>query len=170
VAEQGRALGCSVERDRVGNVLLRKPAPRGEEARPTVALQAHVDMVCEKNEGTAHDFSRDPIDVVRDGDVLRARGTTLGADNGVGVAAALAALAEPGLRHGPLEVLVTVDEETGLTGANGIEPGWLRARFLLNLDSEEEGELTDVHTPDEHVSIPSVARFYRHLTAVLERL
>jgi dipeptidase D len=142
VAEQGRALGCSVERDAVGNVLLRKAAARGEEGRPTVALQAHVDMVCEKNEGTAHDFAEDPIPLVRDGDLLRARGTTLGADNGVGVAAALAVLAEPRLRHGPLEVLVTVDEETGLTGANGIQPGWLRARYLLNLDSEEEGELT----------------------------
>jgi len=142
VAEQGPALGCQVERDGVGNVLLRKPAARGQEARPTVALQAHVDMVCEKNEGTTHDFARDPIEVVRDGDVLRARGTTLGADDGIGVAAALAALAEPGLRHGPLEVLVTVDEETGLSGANGIQPGWLRARYLLNLDSEEEGELT----------------------------
>ncbi len=142
VAEQGRALGCAVERDRVGNVLLRKPPAAGQEGRAAVALQAHVDMVCEKNEGTPHDFARDPIAVERDGDVLRARGTTLGADDGIGVAAALAALAEPGLRHGPLEVLVTVDEETGLTGANGIQPGWLRARYLLNLDSEEEGELT----------------------------
>jgi len=142
VAAQGRALGCEVEVDEVGNVLLRKAASAGRAERPGVALQAHVDMVCEKNEGTAHDFARDPIPVYRDGDVLRARGTTLGADDGIGVAAALAALATPGLAHGPLEVLVTIDEETGLTGANAVRPGWLRSRYLLNLDSEEEGELT----------------------------
>lgn len=142
VAEQGRALGLEVEQDGVGNVLLRKAAARGREGRPVVALQAHVDMVCEKNEGTPHDFERDPIDVWRDGEVLRARGTTLGADNGVGVAAALAVLADRELAHGPLEVLVTVDEETGLTGAHAVRPGWLAARYLLNLDSEEEGELT----------------------------
>ncbi|MHB8878209.1 MAG: aminoacyl-histidine dipeptidase, partial [Myxococcaceae bacterium] len=88
VGEQGRALGCEVERDRVGNVLLRKKASKGREGRPAIALQAHVDMVCEKNEATAHDFSKDPIAMVLDGDLLRARGTTLGADNGVGVAAA----------------------------------------------------------------------------------
>lgn len=142
VAEQGRALGCEVERDAAGNVLLRQRAAPGQEGRPTVALQAHADMVCEKNEGTVHDFERDPIDVYRDGDVLRARGTTLGADNGIGVAAALAVLGDRELRHGPLEVLVTVDEETGLTGANALRPGWLVAKYLLNLDSEEEGELT----------------------------
>lgn len=142
VAEQGRALGCEVLRDAVGNVLLRAKASPGREGRPGVALQAHVDMVCEKNEGTAHDFSKDPIQVVRDGDWLRAKGTTLGADNGIGVAAALAVLASPDVPHPPLEVLVTIDEETGLTGANGLQPGWLRSKFLLNLDSEEEGELT----------------------------
>jgi dipeptidase D len=99
-------------------------------------------MVCEQNEGTGHDFTRDPIRVVRDGDVLKASGTTLGADNGVGVCAALAVLADPALVHGPLEVLVTVDEETGLTGAGNVRPGWLKAKYLLNLDSEEEGILT----------------------------
>jgi dipeptidase D len=142
VAEQGRALGCQVEQDEVGNVLIRKPAAPGREDRPTVALQAHVDMVCEQNEGTGHDFTRDPLRLVRDGDVLKATGTTLGADNGVGVCAALAALADPALAHGPLEVLITVDEETGLTGAGNIRPGWLKAKYLLNLDSEEEGILT----------------------------
>jgi dipeptidase D len=142
VAEQGRALGCEVELDAVGNVLLRKGAAPGQERRSTVALQAHADMVCEKNEGTPHDFERDPIDAHADGDFVRARGTTLGADNGVGLAAALALLADRDLRHGPLEVLVTVDEETGLTGAKAIRPGWLRAQVLLNLDSEEQGELT----------------------------
>lgn len=142
VLEQGRALGCQAERDAVGNVLLRKAASPGKEGRPGVALQCHVDMVCEKNEGTPHDFTRDPIRVRRDGDVLRATGTTLGADNGIGVAAGLAVLADRSLSHPPLELLVTIDEETGLTGANGLQGGWLRAATLLNLDSEEEGELT----------------------------
>lgn len=142
VVEVARAAGCEVARDAVGNALLRKPASKGREDRAPIALQAHVDMVCEKNEGTPHDFARDPIAVHRDGDVVRARGTTLGADNGIGVAAALAVLTATDLVHPALEVLVTVDEETGLTGANGLQPGWLRARRLLNLDSEEEGELT----------------------------
>lgn len=142
VAAQGRALGCEVEQDAVGNVLIRKPATPGREQRPTVALQAHVDMVCEQNEGTGHDFTRDPIRLVLDGDLLRAKGTTLGADNGIGVCAALAVLADQTIPHGPVEVLVTVDEETGLTGANNVRPGWLKAKYLLNLDSEEEGILT----------------------------
>lgn len=142
VADQGRALGLEVETDDVGNVLIRKPGSPGHTGAPVVAMQAHVDMVCEKNEGTAHDFATDPIRVRRDGDVLRATGTTLGADDGIGVAAGLAALAEPGLVHPPLELLVTVDEESGLTGANALRGGWLRARYLLNLDSEEEGHVT----------------------------
>jgi dipeptidase D len=99
-------------------------------------------MVCEQNEGTGHDFASDPIRLVRDGDMLKAAGTTLGADNGVGVCAALAALAEGNLAHGPLEALITVDEETGLSGAGSVRPGWLKAKYLLNLDSEEEGVLT----------------------------
>ena len=102
VAEQGRALGCEVEQDAVGNVLIRKPAAPGREQSPTVALQAHVDMVCEQNEGTGHDFTRDPIQLVRDGDLIRAAGTTLGADNGIGVCAALAVLARKDLQHGPV--------------------------------------------------------------------
>ena len=142
VAAQGRALGLEVEQDAVGNVLIRKPATAGREQRPVIALQGHMDMVCEQNEGTGHDFTRDPIRLVRDGDMLRAAGTTLGADNGVGVCAALAVLASPDLAHGPLEVLVTVDEETGLTGASNVQPNWMRAKYLLNLDSEEEGILT----------------------------
>lgn len=142
VADQARALGCAVERDAVGNVIIRKAAAPGREGRPTTCLQAHVDMVCEKNEGTDHDFSKDPIQVWRDGDLLRARGTTLGADNGIGVCAALAVLASKEVDHGPLEVLVTIDEETGLTGANGLPAGLLQAKYLVNLDSEEEGFLT----------------------------
>jgi dipeptidase D len=142
VADQARALGCDVERDVVGNVIIRKKATPGREGRPTTCLQAHVDMVCEKNEGTDHDFTQDPIQVWKDGDLLRARGTTLGADNGIGVAAALAVLASQDIAHGPIEALITIDEETGLTGANGLQPGRLKAKFLLNLDSEEEGYLT----------------------------
>jgi dipeptidase D len=142
VADQARALGCDVERDAVGNVIIRKQATPGREGRPTTCLQAHVDMVCEQNEGTDHDFTRDPIQVWRDGDLLRARGTTLGADNGIGVAATLAVLASRDIAHGPLEALVTIDEETGLTGANGLQAGRLKAKYLLNLDSEEEGYLT----------------------------
>jgi dipeptidase D len=142
VADTGRALGLSVERDAVGNVLLRKPASPGKEGAPTVAMQAHVDMVCEKNEDVIHDFTRDPIRLRREGDLLRATGTTLGADDGIGVAGGLALLADPTLVHGPLELLVTIDEETGLTGANELAGGWLRARYLLNLDSEEEGTVT----------------------------
>ncbi|HEY3400313.1 MAG TPA: aminoacyl-histidine dipeptidase [Geothrix sp.] len=142
VADQAKALGCDVERDDVGNVIIRKKATAGKEGHPTVCLQAHVDMVCEKNEGTDHDFTKDPIQVWKDGDLLRAKGTTLGADNGIGVAAALAALASKDIAHGPIEALITIDEETGLTGANGLQPGRLKAKFLLNLDSEEEGFLT----------------------------
>lgn len=142
VAEQARAAGCEVEQDAAGNVLARKKATPGMEGAPVVALQSHVDMVCEKNEGTPHDFTRDPIDVRLDGDQVRARGTTLGADNGLGVAAALALLSSTGVPHGPLEAVFTVDEETGLTGAQALRKGWLRARYLLNLDSEREGEVT----------------------------
>ena len=142
VADQARALGCEVSQDEVGNVIIRKAATAGRENAPMTALQAHVDMVCEKNEGTKHDFLKDPLTLVREGDLLRANGTTLGADNGIGVAAALAVLASKEIKHGPLEVLVTVDEETGLTGANHLKPGVLQSKYLLNLDSEEEGDLT----------------------------
>ncbi len=141
-AERAKAAGCEVLTDKVGNVLARKKAAKGREKAIPVILQCHIDMVCEKNEGTAHDFTKDPIQVWKDGDLLRARGTTLGADNGIGVAAALAVLASKDIAHGPLEVLVTIDEETGLTGANGLQPGVLTSKFLVNLDSEEEGYLT----------------------------
>ena len=142
VADQGRALGAEVEQDAAGNVLIRAKGTSGREGRPIVALQAHIDMVCEKLADVSHDFGKDPIRVWRDGDLLRARGTTLGADNGVGVAAALAVLASKDVHRGPIEILITVDEERGLTGALALKPGWLRARSLLNLDSEQEGELT----------------------------
>ncbi len=125
--------------DGAGNLILRKPASPGCEAKPGVVLQGHLDMVCQSNAGTQHDFERDPIDVVvRDGWVV-AEGTTLGADNGIGVALALAALEEPDLSHPPLEVLLTVNEESGMDGARGLAAGTLHGKTLLNLDTEEWG-------------------------------
>lgn len=128
-------------RDRSGNLIVRKPAHPGRESAPTTLLQAHLDMVCEKNEGTAHNFDTDPIQLVRDGDWLKADGTTLGADNGIGVAAALAVMESKDLAHGPLEFAFTIDEETGMTGASEFEPGVLKSRYYLNLDNEELGTL-----------------------------
>lgn len=125
--------------DSAGNLILKKPASPGCESMPSVVLQGHLDMVCQANSGTQHNFERDPIDaVVRDGWVV-AEETTLGADNGIGVALALAALEEPGLAHPPLEVLLTVNEESGMDGARGLPPGALQGRTLINLDTEEWG-------------------------------
>ncbi len=127
--------------DKAGNILIKKPATEGYENRKTVVLQSHVDMVCEKNKDVEHDFEKDPIDTYVDGEWLRARGTTLGADNGIGVATELAILASNEIKHGPLECLFTVDEETGLTGAFALGDGFIHGDILLNLDSEDEGEL-----------------------------
>lgn len=131
----------AIKKDAVGNILMSKPATPGKESLPTVVLQSHMDMVCEKNNGTAHDFDNDPIETIVDGDWLRANGTTLGADNGIGVAAELAILASDDIEHGPIECLFTVDEETGLTGAKALEKGFMTGDILLNLDSEDEGEI-----------------------------
>lgn len=141
VLETARGLGLPARQDGVGNVLVEKPAAPGKEQAPGVCLQSHLDMVCEKNADKVHDFAKDPIELVREGDVLRANGTTLGADNGIGVATALAVAEDRSLEHGPLEMLFTIDEETGLTGAQHLEPGFVRSRILLNLDSEAEGEI-----------------------------
>lgn len=141
VLETARRLGLEARQDAAGNVLVEKPASAGKERTPSVCLQSHLDMVCEKNADKVHDFTKDPIELMREGNVLRANGTTLGADNGVGVAASLALAEDRTLVHGPLELLFTIDEETGLTGAQRLEPGFLRSRVLLNLDSEEEGEI-----------------------------
>lgn len=129
------------ERDNVGNILIRKPATPGMENRTPVALQAHLDMVPQKNNDTVHDFTTDPIQPYVDGEWLKARGTTLGADNGIGMASALAVLADDSVVHGPLEVLLTMTEEAGMEGAFGLQPDWLRAEILINTDSEEEGEI-----------------------------
>ena len=137
--EWAEARGIEHAVDESGNLILKKAASAGCEAKPGVILQGHLDMVCQANAGTVHDFERDPINaVVRDGWVV-AEGTTLGADNGIGVALALAALDEPGLRHPPLEVLLTVNEESGMDGARGLASGTLHGKTLINLDTEEWG-------------------------------
>lgn len=137
----GKGLGLESFVDEVGNVIIRKPATPGMENRKGVILQAHMDMVPQKNNDTVHDFEKDPIQTWIDGDWVKAKGTTLGADNGMGVAAAMAVLESTDLKHGPLEVLITKDEETGMYGAFGLKPGTLKGEILLNLDSEDEGEL-----------------------------
>ena len=137
----GKSLGLQTQKDAVGNVMIRKPATPGMENRKGMVMQGHLDMVPQKNSDTKHDFEKDPIDAWIDGDWVKARGTTLGADNGMGVAAAMAVLASKELVHGPVEALFTCDEETGMTGAFGLQAGWLQGDILLNMDSEDEGEL-----------------------------
>lgn len=127
--------------DSVGNVLISKPATVGMENIKSVLLQSHLDMVCEKNSDTEFNFNSDPIEAWSDGEWIRAKGTTLGADDGIGIAAQLALLAAADIPHGPIECLFTVEEETGLTGAFGLEKGFFESKILLNLDSEDEGEL-----------------------------
>lgn len=127
--------------DDVGNVLIRKPASPGRENDPVVILQSHIDMVCEKNSETVHDFEKDAIKPFVDDGWVRAEGTTLGSDDGIGMAAQMAVLTTAGLSHGPVECLFTVDEETGLSGAFALQPDFLTGSILLNLDSEDEGEL-----------------------------
>jgi dipeptidase D len=128
--------------DKTGNVVLSKPASKGMEGKPTVILQGHMDMVCEKNSDVVHDFTKDPIKLKLKGDILTADGTTLGADNGIGLAISLAILEDNTLKHGPIEALFTVDEETGLTGAFAMESNMLTGKILLNLDSEDFGVIT----------------------------
>lgn len=136
-----REQGLDVVVDQVGNLILRKPATPGMENRKGVVLQAHIDMVPQANADTRHDFTQDPILAYVDGEWVRAKGTTLGADNGIGAAACLAVLADTKLQHGPIEVLLTIDEEAGMTGAFGLEPGLLEGEILLNTDSEQDGEV-----------------------------
>jgi dipeptidase D len=138
-----KELGLGVKEDGVGNLFIKKAATQGMEDRQGIILQAHMDMVPQKNNDTKHDFLVDPIRpyIVDDGKWVTADGTTLGADNGVGLASALAVLASDDIAHGPLEVLVTIDEEAGMTGAFGLEAGWLEGEILINTDSEQEGEV-----------------------------
>jgi len=130
-----------VKTDKVGNVVMTKPATPGHENAPTIILQGHQDMVAEKRGDKVHDFLNDPIITIVDGEWVKADGTTLGADNGLGCATAMAVLLDDTLVHGPIECLFTVDEEQGLIGANGLEPGMVTGSILLNLDSEEHGQL-----------------------------
>jgi dipeptidase D len=141
VVDTAKKLGLSAQTDKLGNVVVRKPASAGLEKIRPVALQGHLDMVCEKNRDKNHDFLKDPIQLVRNGNILTADGTTLGADNGIAVATNLAIMEDRTLKHGPLEFLFTVDEETGMTGVANLKPDFLESRTLLNLDSEEEGTL-----------------------------
>ncbi|WP_101776249.1 aminoacyl-histidine dipeptidase [Pasteurella oralis] len=133
--------GFYAQRDEAGNILIRKPATADMEDHVPVALQAHLDMVPQANEGTVHDFSRDPIQAYIDGEWVKARGTTLGADNGIGMASALAVLDSDDLAHPPLEVLLTMTEEAGMEGAIGLRPNWLQSEVMINTDTEENGEI-----------------------------
>ena len=137
----GKEHGVETFADETGNVIMRIPATPGYENRKTVILQGHMDMVPQKNPDVEHDFVKDPIQTWVDGEWLKAKGTTLGADDGLGVAMAMAVAESKELKHGPIEVLVTYDEETGMTGANALKPTTLKGDILLNLDSETEGEL-----------------------------
>ncbi|MCF8382336.1 MAG: aminoacyl-histidine dipeptidase [Chlorobium sp.] len=141
ISDFGRNLDLETIADGAGNVIIRKPATRGMADRKGIILQAHLDMVPQKNFGSSHDFLSDPIEPVVEGGWVHARGTTLGADNGIGVAAAMAVLESDSLRHGPIEALFTSEEETGMSGAMGLKPGLLRGAILLNLDSEDDSEL-----------------------------
>lgn len=139
--EFGKSVGVEASKDEVGNIIYRKPATPGMENRKTVILQAHMDMVPQKTKDKQHDFENDPIETEIDGEWVRAKGTTLGSDDGMGVAAIMAVMEDKTLKHGPLVALITADEETGMFGAFGLKPGTIDGDILLNLDSEEEGEL-----------------------------
>lgn len=133
--------GLNYKKDDVGNVVISKPATKGFENKPAIVLQSHLDMVPQKNSATIHDFEKDPIQPYIDGEWVKAKGTTLGSDNGIGVASSLAILESNDIAHGPIESLFTIDEETGMTGAFNLKSDFLKGRILLNLDSEDEGEL-----------------------------
>ena len=137
----GVSHGLETIKDEVGNIIIRKPATPGCENMKGVILQGHIDMVPQKNADTVHDFEKDPIETYIDGDWVKAKGTTLGADNGLGLAMAMAVLESSDIKHGPVELLCTIDEETGMTGAMALKPGVLQGEILVNLDSETEGEL-----------------------------
>ena len=134
--------GLEAERDESMNVLIKAPATPGYEDKPTVVMQGHMDMVCEKIAGSSHDFSKDPIKCIVDGEWLKADGTTLGADDGIALAMSMLLATDKDVVHPPLELLFTIDEETGLTGANTLKPGWLTGKILLNIDTEDEGVFT----------------------------
>ena len=153
--------------DSTGNILMRVPATPGFENHPTVVMQGHMDMVCEKNSDVKHDFENDPLDTYIDGDWVTARGTTLGADDGMGVALALGVMIDPEAKHGPLEALITYDEETGMTGANNLDEGFMTGKILVNIDSETEGQIfigcaggKDTCAEFHYAPIPAPDRYY----------
>lgn len=131
--------GLEAERDEIGNVIIHVPATKGHESAPSLAFQGHMDMVCVKRPGSKHDFGKDPIEIIREGNIIRAKDTTLGGDNGIAIAMMLDIFTDESLEHGPLEGIITIEEETGLKGAFNIDKEKVRSRLLLNLDSEEEG-------------------------------
>lgn len=141
VMDFGKALNLETRQDRAGNVLICKPATKGYESAKTVILQSHLDMVPQKNADVAHDFAKDPIQAIVDGEWVKARSTTLGADNGIGCAMMMAFLEDETLEHPAIEALFTIDEEVGMDGANGLEKGFLQGSLMLNLDTEDDGEL-----------------------------
>lgn len=164
VIEIAKKHGFSYKQDDIGNIVVSKPATPGFESAPITILQAHLDMVNEKNADVEHDFTKDPIKPNRDGDYLKASGTTLGSDNGIGVATALAVMESTNIQHGPLELLFTVDEETGLTGASSLQKDFLKGKQLINMDTEEEGSIyvgcaggagINLTLPLQHNSLPS---------------
>jgi len=141
IRQFAKSLELEFKEDELGNILIKKSATLGMESRPIVVIQGHMDMVCEKNAGTVHDFSKDPIDMYIEDGWIKGRGTTLGADNAIGLCMGLALLEDDSVAHPALEVLCTIDEETGLTGAVGLKPGFVSGKYLINLDTEEEGHL-----------------------------
>lgn len=142
VIDFGKSLGLETKQDKAGNVLIIKPASKGMENAPTVIIQSHLDMVPQKNADVNHDFTKDAIQAHIEGNLVKAQSTTLGADNGIGVGAMMAVLEDNSLKHGKLECLFTIDEEVGMIGAFGLQPGFLSGSVMLNLDTEEEGDLT----------------------------
>jgi dipeptidase D len=166
----GESLGLETQVDDTGNVIIRKPASKGMEDRAPIVMQSHLDMVHQKNGGTKFDFEKQGIEMYIDEDWVKAKGTTLGADNGIGVAAIMAVLESKKIKHPPLEALFTIDEETGMTGAMGLKPGVLKGKILLNLDTEDDNELTigcaggvDVSVKGKYkeTSCPSKLKGYR---------
>ena len=141
IIQLAKAHRCEILQDQKGNLLIRKKPTQGCEAAPVTILQAHLDMVCQANKSTLHEFATDPIQPYIDGDWVKAKGTTLGADNGIGLASCLAILTDPSIKHGPLEILLTVDEEAGMGGAFALQPGWLTGRYLINTDAEQDDEI-----------------------------
>jgi len=169
----GEDLGLETIVDEVGNVIIRKPATKGMENRKGIIFQGHLDMVPQKNSDKVHDWEKDPIDAFVDGDWVTANGTTLGADNGMGCAAAMAVLEATDLVHGPIEALFTIDEETGMTGAINLQPNVLKGDILMNLDSEDEGELyvgcaggVDVNVSMKYKELPLPSGFVAYNLAV----